>query len=56
MEQFYTESEHLLQFIAQSPTCFHVIKNVEEQLTQNGFLSLKEHQSWQLERGKSYYS
>lgn len=55
MEQFYTESEHLLQFIAQSPTCFHVIKNVEEQLTQNGFLSLKEHQSWHLERGKSYY-
>lgn len=55
MEQFYAESEKLLQFIAQSPTSFHVIKNVEEQLKSGGFLALEEHQAWNLERGKSYY-
>ena len=42
MDEFYRESEKLLQFIEASPSCFHVVKNVEEQLLGNDLLERKQ--------------
>ena len=45
----------LLDFIQQSPSCFHAIDIIKKQLTANGFLQLLESDSWELEAGKSYF-
>ncbi len=55
MDEFYRESEKLLQFIEASPSCFHVVKNVEEQLQAKGFTRLYENEKWELKPGASCY-
>ncbi|MBQ9805911.1 MAG: M18 family aminopeptidase [Clostridia bacterium] len=45
----------LLQFISNSPTAFHAVESVTKQLDENGFLCLKESESWDLTPGKGYY-
>lgn len=55
MDEFYRESENMLKFIADSPSCFHVVRNVTGQLEEKGFVRLLEHQSWKLEPGCGYY-
>lgn len=45
----------LFTFIKKSPSCFHAIQSIEEELKEKGFQALLESRKWQLEKGKSYY-
>lgn len=45
----------MLDFIQKSPSCFHAIYNIKEQLEKNGFSELKEEEIWKLEEGKKYF-
>lgn len=45
----------LLQFISNSPTAFHAVESVSRQLDENGFVCLKESDTWDLAPGKGYY-
>ncbi len=45
----------LLKFIEESPSCFHVIRTMEERLAAAGCIRLKENETWKLIPGKSYY-
>jgi aspartyl aminopeptidase len=47
--------EGLLDFIDQSPSPYHAVKNLENQLINNNFAKLDEKQQWTLNRGGRYY-
>lgn len=56
MEQKYIESTlELMDFISDSPSCYHVVKNVEDILSNAGFVALDEKKTYKIEKGKSYY-
>lgn len=42
--------KELIEFLDQSYTCYHAIKNIETKLQANGFTKLEEKDDWQLER------
>lgn len=46
----------LIQFINDSPTCFHAIMNVSKQLDEAGFTKLEETKAWSLKKGGKYYT
>ena len=46
-----TTASRMLDFIDASPTCFHVVANLKEQLTANGFTELSEAKEWKLKPG-----
>ena len=48
-------NKELFDFIKNSPTPFHAVKNAGESLEKAGFLPLCESGEWNLEHGKSYY-
>ncbi len=48
-------AQELLEFINNSPSCFHAIHNVSEMLNQNGFQQLQESEQWNIEKGGRYY-
>lgn len=48
-------AKELMNFIEKSPSMFHVIQNLKEELLKSGAEEIKENQSWQLEKGKSYF-
>lgn len=50
-----SSSQKLLDFIQNSPSCFHAINNIKGQLEKNGFSELKEDTVWKLEEGKKYF-
>lgn len=45
----------LLEFIRKSPTAFHAVATVAEQLEQAGFQCLREGEAWNLSPGGKYY-
>ena len=47
--------KNLLSFLEASPTAFHAVENMAEQLKKHGFLPLLESESWNLETGKGYF-
>lgn len=49
-------TEDLFQFIQTSPSMFHSIQSIRNRLEENGFEYLPEEISWNLEKGKSYYT
>ncbi len=51
----YETSEQLLRFIKKSPSVFHAVSNLKNQLDGAGFQELKENRQWVLQHGKSYY-
>ncbi|MEE9345269.1 MAG: M18 family aminopeptidase [Methylococcales bacterium] len=51
--QAYAQS--LLNFIDASPSPWHAVATIREQLDAAGFSQLNEHDNWQLKRGESYY-
>lgn len=56
MEEKYIESsKKLLDFIQKSPSCFHVIENFSKRLLKEGFIELKEENSWQILSGGKYF-
>ena len=52
---YQKNAEKLLAFIEKSPSCFHVIDNMKQELAAAGFLELKEGDAWQLTAGGAYY-
>ena len=49
----YTEG--LFRFIEKSPTPFHVIDNMKQELEEQGYKQLLEREEWKLEQGGKYY-
>ncbi|TCL54986.1 aspartyl aminopeptidase [Kineothrix alysoides] len=45
----------MLKFIEESPTCFHAVENVQEQLKKEGYLPINENEEWKLSTGGKYY-
>jgi aspartyl aminopeptidase len=50
----YILAEELLGWIAQSPTAFHVVKNVSEALKEIGVQLLSEQEEWHILPGRAY--
>lgn len=53
--QFRQDSEKMMEFINKSPSPYHVIDNIRQELTQAGFCELYENCRWELEFKKSYF-
>ncbi len=51
----FTIPHALLDFIHQSPSCYHVIANIQHELEQNGYQPLSEGEAWNLVPGGAYY-
>lgn len=51
-----TSAKDLIKFIDASPSCYHVINNIKEELLGNGFEELKESEGFKLERNKKYFT
>lgn len=47
-------SQNLMNFIENSPSCYHVTDNLKSLLTDNQFIELNENEKWILEKGKKY--
>lgn len=52
---FRETTQELFNFIESSPSCYHVINNVEIQLQKVGFEELLQHEEWDLVAGGKYY-
>lgn len=48
-------AQKLFDFIDNSPTCYHAVKNAEEKLLQAGYKKLSEKETYCLEGGKNYF-
>lgn len=49
------EMQELMQFLDNSLTGYHTVREVEKQLKKEGFEALSEKKTWKLEPGKAYY-
>lgn len=47
--------QELLDFIRRSPSCFHVIENLREELLADGYTELHESERWTVRRGGRYF-
>lgn len=54
-DMFKMESERLLGFIENSPSCFHVVNNTAKELKAHGFTELFETEKWNLTAGGKYF-
>jgi aspartyl aminopeptidase len=48
-------THELTDFIEKSPTSFHAVKNISDELSKNGFTELFEADKWELEIGGKYF-
>jgi aspartyl aminopeptidase len=48
-------NKNLLNFLQQSPTPFHAVANMSQQLLAKGFSQLNEAEEWTLSKGNSYF-
>jgi aspartyl aminopeptidase len=48
-------AQELIDFIYASPSAFHAVENVKNQLNTNGFNELKNEDRWQLQNGGRYF-
>ena len=48
-------NEKLLHFLSRSPTAFHAVFNLKQELSEAGYTELRESDSWALHSGKGYY-
>lgn len=48
-------SKEMLEFIKKSPSVFHAVEAIKNELSKNGFIELLESEKWKLEKGKKYY-
>lgn len=55
MKEYLKCAKEMLQFIEESPSCFHAVANVKRILEEQGFTELEERQDWTLEAGRGYY-
>ena len=47
--------KNLMEFLGNSPTPFHAVKNMEDALIKAGYLKLNEEESWSLKKGGKYF-
>ena len=47
--------QKLSDFITKSPTAFHAVAQLREELLENGFTELSENESWKIEKGGQYF-
>lgn len=55
MNSYEKLSKEMLQFIEESPSCFHAVVNLAKMLEKKGFTKLDEKEEFVLERGGHYY-
>lgn len=55
MNPYESVTRKLCEFIAASPTCYHVTDHAANMLREKGFLPLEEHDKWDLKAGQAYY-
>ena len=55
MNQNIKDTQSLLDFIKKSPSPFHVVANMKQELLENGFIQLMENEIFNIERGKRYF-
>ncbi len=48
-------ANELFRFIKNSPSCFHAIATIREELLGHGFIELPEGKKWELQAGKQYF-
>ena len=48
-------SNELLNFIKNSPSCYHAIDNMKHILDKNGFCEVVEGKNWTIKEGGKYY-
>lgn len=49
-------AKELIDFLYDSPTAFHAVKNIKDSLENSNFKELKEEDKWKLEKGGKYYT
>lgn len=49
-------AQELVDFLYDSPSAFHAVENVKEDLVKAGFSELKEEAKWNLEKGGKYFT
>ncbi len=54
-KKYYDETKNLLEFIKKSPSSFHVIENIKEELLEHGYTELFEGESWEINKGEKYF-
>ena len=47
--------QRLLEFIEKSPTSFHAVEQVRQELLEHGFQELREQEMWRLKQGGQYF-
>ena len=55
MKEYLRCAKEMLEFIENSPSCFHAVANVKKILKEQGFTELEEGQDWTVEAGGGYY-
>ena len=48
-------SQELLKFLQKSPTAFHAVAQMKDELLKARFTELKENERWKIERGGHYF-
>ena len=48
-------SQELLDFLQKSPTAFHAVENIRNELLGNGFVEILESQRWDITPGGKYF-
>lgn len=56
MKEYQKCAKEMLEFIEDSPSCFHAVENVKQLLTKQGYRELGETESWELAPGNGYYA
>lgn len=49
-------NKQLFNFIEKSPCSYHAVEQIKRELTENGFLELKEQEAWKIEAGGKYFT
>lgn len=49
------KAEEFLEFVEKSPSCYHVIDNFKNMLSEAGYIQVREECKWDLQKGGKYY-
>ncbi len=55
MTKYTQETNKMLDLIKKSPSSFHVIENIKEELLENGYRELSEYDNWDIQKGGKYF-
>lgn len=55
MKEYQKCAKEMLEFIENSPSCFHAVRNIKEMLKKQGCQELNEAENWELVPGNGYY-